>query len=217
MRDGWLFTGDLGYVDGEGYLYLVDRKKDMIDTGGVKIYPKDVEEVAARHPGVREVAVFGVPHERWGETPVAAVVLRAGASSSRGRTARLDQRARRGALPARRRGADHGGFSAQRRGQDLKREMRAAFWEGRDRKIQQVDAKGVRGVGGCGSVVVSPFAPSMHHAAVLGAARRTAAGKSNATTRGARANRLSRGFASCCQVTSGTTHQIGAAGSCSRR
>jgi long-chain acyl-CoA synthetase len=84
IRDGWLFTGDLGYTDGEGYLYLVDRKKDMIDSGGVKIYPKDVEEVAARHPAVREVAVFGVAHEKWGETPVAAVLLRAGAAVSAG-------------------------------------------------------------------------------------------------------------------------------------
>ena len=80
IRDGWLFTGDLGYTDGEGYLYLVDRKKDMIDSGGVKIYPRDIEEVAARHPDVREVAVFGVTHEKWGETPVAAVLLHDGAT-----------------------------------------------------------------------------------------------------------------------------------------
>ncbi|HMX23899.1 MAG TPA: AMP-binding protein, partial [Accumulibacter sp.] len=75
LRDGWLFTGDLGYTDEEGYLYLVDRKKDMIDSGGGKIYPRDIEEVAARHPAIREVAVFGVDHEKWGETPVAAVLL----------------------------------------------------------------------------------------------------------------------------------------------
>ena len=82
IRNGWLFTGDLGYTDDEGYLYLVDRKKDMIDSGGVKIYPRDIEEVAARHPAVREVAVFGVAHEKWGETPVAAVLLRDGAATS---------------------------------------------------------------------------------------------------------------------------------------
>ena len=82
IRDGWLYTGDLGYADGEGYLYLVDRKKDMIDSGGVKVYPKDIEEVAARHPAIREVAVFGVAHEKWGETPVAAVLLRAGATAT---------------------------------------------------------------------------------------------------------------------------------------
>jgi len=70
----------MGSLDDEGFLYLVDRKKDMIDSGGVTVYPRDVEEVAARHPDVREVAVFGVPHGKWGETPLAAVVLQPGAA-----------------------------------------------------------------------------------------------------------------------------------------
>jgi long-chain acyl-CoA synthetase len=73
--DGWLYSGDVGYVDEDGFLYLSDRKKDMIKSGGVSVYPRDIEEVIVRHPAVQEAAVFGVPHEKWGETPIAAVVL----------------------------------------------------------------------------------------------------------------------------------------------
>jgi long-chain acyl-CoA synthetase len=82
IKDGWLHSGDMGYMDEDGYLYLVDRKKDMIISGGVNVYPRDIEEVVVRHPEVQEAAVFGIPHERWGETPVAAVVLSEGAGQS---------------------------------------------------------------------------------------------------------------------------------------
>jgi long-chain acyl-CoA synthetase len=135
LRDGWLYTGDLGYVDADGYLYLVDRKKDMIDSGGVKVYPKDIEEVAVRHPAVREVAVFGIPDDKWGETPVAAIVLReqgsVGADELRdwinARVAAKYQRLARVVVME--------DFPRSAAGKTLKRELRAPFWEGRERKI----------------------------------------------------------------------------------
>ena len=73
--DGWLHSGDAGYVDDEGFLYLVDRIKDMIITGGVNVYPKDIEEIIVQYPNIAEVAVFGAADEKWGEIPVAAVTL----------------------------------------------------------------------------------------------------------------------------------------------
>ena len=81
-RSGRLHTGDLGYSDEEGYVFLVDRKKDMIISGGENIYSREVEEALHRHPAVLESAVIGVPDEKWGEAVRAVVVLRAGQEAS---------------------------------------------------------------------------------------------------------------------------------------
>jgi long-chain acyl-CoA synthetase len=80
--DGWLHTGDGGYLDEEGYLFLTDRIKDMIVSGAENVYPGEVEEVLAQHPDVSEVAVFGLPDEQWGEVVTAAVVGRDDAVST---------------------------------------------------------------------------------------------------------------------------------------
>ncbi|MDD9313708.1 AMP-binding protein [Cytobacillus firmus] len=76
LKDGWLYTGDIAYRDEDGYFYIVDRKKDVIISGGVNIYPREIEEVLAKHDAVLESCVVGVPHEEWGETVKAVVVLK---------------------------------------------------------------------------------------------------------------------------------------------
>jgi len=78
----YIRTGDVGHFDADGFVVLTDRRKDMIISGGFNIYPSDLEAVLRRHPAVADVAVFGVPSEQWGETPVAAVVLREGVAST---------------------------------------------------------------------------------------------------------------------------------------
>jgi fatty-acyl-CoA synthase len=78
LRGGWMHTGDLGALDDEGFLYILDRKKDMIKTGGENVASREVEEVLYQHPAIAEVAVFGTPHPQWIEAVTAAAVLRAG-------------------------------------------------------------------------------------------------------------------------------------------
>ena len=80
IRDGWLYTGDLGYVDGDGYIYLQGRAKDFIKRGGEMVAPEEVENIIHNHDGVAECAVIGVPDETWGERVVAVVVAELGAS-----------------------------------------------------------------------------------------------------------------------------------------
>jgi len=85
LRNGWLYTGDIAKMDEEGYVYIVDRKKDMICASGFNVYPRDVEEVRFEHPKVVEAAVVGVPDPYRGETVKAFVVLK------KGKTAALEE------------------------------------------------------------------------------------------------------------------------------
>jgi acyl-CoA synthetase (AMP-forming)/AMP-acid ligase II len=80
IRDGWLWTGDAGYFDADGYLYIHDRMKDMIKTGGENVFPAEVENVLFGHPSIADCAVIGVPDEHWGEAVKAVIVLRPGAA-----------------------------------------------------------------------------------------------------------------------------------------
>lgn len=82
LRGGWLHTGDIGYMDAAGYVFLLDRMSDMIISGGANVYPREVEDVLASHPAVVDVCVFGVPDDKWGESVHAAVVAAPGASIS---------------------------------------------------------------------------------------------------------------------------------------
>lgn len=80
--DGWLRTGDMGYLDADGFLYLVDRKNDLIISGGFNVYPREVEDVLLAHPAIAEAAVVGLPDERWGDRVHAVIALRSAASEA---------------------------------------------------------------------------------------------------------------------------------------
>jgi acyl-CoA synthetase (AMP-forming)/AMP-acid ligase II len=80
LRDGWIHTGDVARMDDDGFLYIVDRKRDMIVTGGFNVFPRQVEDVLTSHESVSQAAVFGVPHEKWGESVFAVVVTKTGAT-----------------------------------------------------------------------------------------------------------------------------------------
>jgi long-chain acyl-CoA synthetase len=133
--DGWLHTGDLGYADEDGFLYMVDRKKDIIISGGTNVFPKDIEEIILQHPAVREAAVFGIPSEKWGETPLAAVILhQPGAATAEAlrdwineRVDAKHQRVREVVI------MDE--FPRSTAGKTLKRVLREPYWAGRDTKI----------------------------------------------------------------------------------
>jgi long-chain acyl-CoA synthetase len=136
LRNGEYWTGDLGYLDDEGYLFLVDRSKDMIISGGENVYSTEVEEVLYRHPAVLEAAVFGVPDEKWGEAVHAVVVPRPGHEQIEPRELigfcreRIAHYKAPQGIDIRRDPLPKSGP-----GKVLKRELRAPFWHGQDRSV----------------------------------------------------------------------------------
>jgi long-chain acyl-CoA synthetase len=132
--DGWLHTGDAGYLDADGYLFLTDRIKDMIVTGAENVYPIDVESALSEHPDVVDVAVIGVPEERWGETVKAVVVRRPGSELTEG--ALLDWARDRVAGFKRPRSVDFvDELPRNPSGKLLKRVLREPYWQGVGRTI----------------------------------------------------------------------------------
>jgi len=137
LRGGWMHTGDAGTMDERGYLYIQDRIKDMIVSGGENVYPRIVEDVLFQHPAVADAAVIGVPDEQWGETVKAFVVLKEGQSATEEEIIEFS----RGRL---------GGFERPRSvdfiavlprnpsGKVLKRELREPYWKGHKRRVAGV-------------------------------------------------------------------------------
>jgi long-chain acyl-CoA synthetase len=132
--DGWLKTGDAGYFDDEGYLYIHDRVKDMIISGGENIYPAEIENCLMSHPAIADVAAFGIPSDKWGETVHALVVKAPGQDPTpqeiiafaRERLAHFKCPTGVGFVDA---------LPRNPSGKILRRELRAPFWEGRDRSV----------------------------------------------------------------------------------
>ncbi len=134
LADGWFRTGDAGYLDEDGFLFLTDRIKDMIVSGGENVYPAEVENALAAHPGVADVAVIGVPHDKWGETVKAVVVLREGAEPDEaGIIAFARQRLAHYKCPTSVDFIDV--LPRNPSGKILKRELREPYWAGRQRRV----------------------------------------------------------------------------------
>jgi fatty-acyl-CoA synthase len=134
MRDGWLYTGDIARRDAEGYLTIVDRKKDMIVSGGFNVYPREIEDVLFEHPAVAQAAVIGVPHERWGEEVKALVVLRAGEAATQSELIDF-VKARKGSLTAPKSVEFIAAIPVTNLGKVDKKALRARYWGGRSRNV----------------------------------------------------------------------------------
>jgi long-chain acyl-CoA synthetase len=132
--DGWLLTGDAGSLDADGYLYICDRIKDMIISGGENVYPAEVENAIYGHPKVAEVAVIGVPDERWGEAVKAIVVTKPGESATAEEIIAF-ARSRIAAFKAPKSVDFVAALPRNPTGKILRREIREPYWAGRERRV----------------------------------------------------------------------------------
>jgi acyl-CoA synthetase (AMP-forming)/AMP-acid ligase II len=132
--DGWFKTGDAGYFDADSYLYIHDRVKDMIVSGGENVYPAEVENALFEHPAVADAAAIGVPHVKWGETIKAVIVLKLGQTATeqeiidfaRERIAKFKSPTSVDFVDA---------LPRNPSGKVLKRQLREPYWQGHDRRV----------------------------------------------------------------------------------
>ncbi|MBW2240732.1 MAG: long-chain-fatty-acid--CoA ligase [Deltaproteobacteria bacterium] len=134
LRDGWMHTGDAGIMDDEGFVYIQDRVKDMIISGGENVYPREIEDVLYEHPAVAEAAVIGIPDEKWGETVKAVVVLKEGEEATSEELLAFCK----GRLGGYKRPRSVDFIAALPRnpsGKVLKKDLREPYWAGHDRRV----------------------------------------------------------------------------------
>ena len=135
LRDGWMHTQDLGFVDDDGFLYVVDRKKDMIISGGENIYSWEVEEALRHHPDVAEVAVIAVPDPQWGESVKACVLLRTGRAATRTTLIEYSRAQDRELQEAAQHRLSSKALPRLFNGKIDKKALRAPYWQGRERQV----------------------------------------------------------------------------------
>jgi long-chain acyl-CoA synthetase len=135
FRGGWYHSGDAGYLDEKGYLYLVDRVKDMIVTGGENVYSVEVENAIASHPAVGQVAVIGIPSEKWGEAVHAIVVPRDGATVTEAEIIEHARQAIAGYKVPKSVAIRTEPLPLSGAMKVLKRDLRAPYWEGHERAV----------------------------------------------------------------------------------
>lgn len=135
FRDGWYHTGDAGYLDEGGYLFLVDRVKDMIVTGGENVYSAEVESAISRHPAVAQVAVIGIPHETWGEQVHAVVVLHPGSTATEEEIQALARGEIAGYKVPKSVEFREEPLPLSGAMKVLKKDLRAPYWHGQDRAV----------------------------------------------------------------------------------